>query len=79
MAPFREVREIRVYLFAQTTSNATEAVITQMVPSRLKPVRLARGNEKENSRREKGSLGGGGYYGGGGDHKLLHTFSILHE
>ena len=67
------LREIRIYLFAQATSNTTEAVITQMVQSRLKPVRLARGNERREHSRRKMILGGGEYYGG--SHKLLHTFS----
>ena len=53
-------RKIRVYLFAQTTSNATEAIITQMVQSRLKPVRRARDNEgREHSRRRKKRIPGG--------------------
>ena len=55
-------REIRVYLFAQTTRNATEAVITQRVPSRPKPVRLARGNEKRiQEKKRKDPWGEGGY------------------
>jgi hypothetical protein len=50
----------RVHSFAQMTNNATEAVITQMVRSRPKPARLARGNEirKHSRKKRKESLGG---------------------
>ena len=64
----------RVYTFAQTTSNATEEIITQMV-LRLKPVKLAREGRKKQSRRgEKDPWVIARYYGGG-SHRLLHTFA----
>jgi hypothetical protein len=72
----------RVYIFAQTTSNAAEAIITQMVPSSPRPVKFARGDERKEESIQEGKkriLGEimARYYGG--SHRLLHTFSILHE
>jgi hypothetical protein len=48
----RDAGMIRVYIFAQATSNTTEAII-QMVPSSPRPVKLARGNERKEERTQE--------------------------